>query len=360
MSQHRSQSWNAQALSVEAIASSPDRLRRQEIEFISPKSERLFTFRALEAAAKHALRLPRHAFTRGRTVIFSDLHLGDKNARTDDFRHNERTYCQALEHYLGHDYRLILNGDVEEGWKASYGTIIEAYESTVYRLEAEFARRGPDHYYRIYGNHDEDWADPRKVMRYLSPAIGQPVEVHPALLIGDQILITHGHQGDLNSDRRAWFSRRIVRHVWRPLQRVLKLSNRNASQMHVFRRTREQCLYEWAHHNRRLLIAGHTHRPMFDSLAGHRRHSGWLDQANDQLSLTSHTQPGASASDLADPPHYLNVGCCVHTDGITGLEIEHGELRLIRWHANAAVSGATGIQRSVLKSADLGAVLARL
>ena len=285
---------------------------------------------------KRALNVPDFRVARDRYIILSDLHKGDKQARSDDFQHNEALYCQALRYYLDGDYRLVLNGDVEEGWKTRFSKIVEAYEHTAYALERQFLRRGSDHYVRIYGNHDNDLADAEFVNRCLQPVMASPLRVYPALVLGNRLMITHGHQGSRNSDRRAWLSRQIVRHLWRPLQLLFELKNVRACEFMSFRRRRDQFLYEWARVHDVMMIASHTHRAMFDPLP-------IQDEEERALSLGE------------DPvPRYFNTGCCVFTDAITGIEIDQGEIRLVKWEHNPA--GQT--RRTVNRTGDLAAYLA--
>lgn len=292
------------------------------VQGLSPRSERYHTFRSLELAMGGALHIRDFQITRDRYIIFSDLHKGNRNPKTDDFERNDPIYSQALHYYLDGDYRLILNGDIEEGWKDSYKRILEAYEHTAYAVEREFVAEG-QRYFRTYGNHDDGWADPRKVDRFLKPVLG-PVKVYPAIILGHRIVIAHGHQGDPKSDQRAWLSQRIVRHIWRPLQNLTGVQNgRRASENHTVYRPRDQHLSAWAQANHLLLIAGHTHRPMLN-----------LDHG----AVFTH--------------HYINDGCCVHENAITGLELDQGEIRLVKWDVDQ-----NHPRRTVLKSADLGALL---
>ncbi len=333
------------------------------------KTERDYTFEALNAARQQALRLTDDQLKHDRTIILSDVHKGDRQPGTDDFAHNEQVYCEALRYYLDHDYRLILNGDIEEGWKNNYADIIAAYESTAFALEREFALR--DRYVRIYGNHDQEWANPLFVQRTLTPVLGRPIRVYPAVFLGDRLFIVHGHQGELNADRRAWLSRRVVRYIWRPLQQAFGLNLNHASGDAAAYRDRDHYLFEWANAHRLLLVAGHTHRallrPFFlsdqfrliqDRLV--RKLSGTSDPyLRDRLSSTIErlNRLLQSPPDDSNPAtNYFNEGCCVHTDGLTGIEIEQGEVRLIRWK-----NSQPGVNpRHVVQSSDLGAILARL
>lgn len=363
---------------------------------MAKKQERDYTFESLEAARKDALRISDYQLKSDRYIIFSDIHKGDREKGSDDFEHNERVYCYALQYYLDQDYRLILNGDVEEGWEADYPAIIQAYESTAFEMERHFADQGEGRYIRIYGNHDMEWADPEQVKEHLAPVLG-PIRVYPAIFLGDKIFIVHGHQGDPYSDLRPGLSRFVVRHLWRPLQRTFGLMSDRAAENNLIRRNRDKYLYEWAKDNRLLLLAGHTHRAMFRSFSKTYQLKLIRDELIEQLKSTTdpymrHLLPAAikridhiirsSTEELEedkeisrledDPlPCYFNDGCCVHTNGITGIEIDQGEIRLVKWEVSdtyCVIGGGVrrrphlfaNIERRIYQSGDLEKILSRI
>jgi len=291
---------------------------------------RAATFAALSAARRQARRVPHFNLRRDRYVILSDTHKGDRTPVVDEFLMNEALYCDALAHYLDEDFRLVLNGDIEEGWKSAYPDVVAAYRDSAIALEREFAQRGPDHYLRIYGNHDIDLAQPDFADHLLTPVMGQPVGAHAAVLLGDQIIIAHGHQGDFSSERFSWFSRRVVQYLWRPLQRSLRLPWRYRAVLQASLSERDRLLAAWARASRLLLIAGHTHQPVM--------------------------VPAANDAAPAYRRHYLNGGCCVYEQALTGVEIDRGEIRLVKWETTPGGRP----RRDVLQSTDLGPALRRL
>lgn len=360
------------------------------------KSERDYTFESLDTAQKDALRISDYQIESDRYAILSDVHKGDRERGSDDFQRNEMVYCHALQYYLDHDYRLILNGDIEEGWEAEYPAIIQAYESTAFAMERHFARQGEGRYIRIWGNHDFDWEDPQQVEQHLAPVLG-PVQVYPAVFLGDRIFIVHGHQGDRYSDRGSDFSRFVVRYFWRPLQRTFGLKSNRAAENNLIRRNRDRYLYEWAKANRLLLIAGHTHRPMFRSFSKTYQLKLIRDELVERLKSTTdpymrYLLPAAierinqviqaSTEELEedkevsriedDPlPCYFNDGCCVHTNGITGTEIDQGEIRLVKWEVSDTYCDRgqevirrpglfATIERKIYQSGDLGEILSNI
>jgi hypothetical protein len=123
-------------------------------------------------------------------------------------------------------------------------------------------------------------------------------------------------------------------------------------------------MYKWTEKRQKLvLIAGHTHRPVFKSLADKSQIQKELKSLRQMLStepgdeemqkrleqlekewqwIKTEQQPqkqglgGAEAEIervVSQPkPSYFNTGCCCYPDGdITGIELVGGEIRLVRW-----------------------------
>ncbi|MGK0190344.1 MAG: UDP-2,3-diacylglucosamine pyrophosphatase LpxH [Verrucomicrobiales bacterium] len=297
-----------------------------------------------------------------RMVIFSDHHRGAKTG-ADDFADCEEAYRAALEHYLAENFRLVLLGDVEELWECSPHSVIAAYEETL-RLEQMFHRAGG--YTRIYGNHDDVWTTTWQMKmhleRYICDDSGRGVILEAlSLALTDghrqlgELFLTHGHQGTPDSDRFAPFSRFVVRYLWRPLQRLLKIRSNTPSQDYDLRMKHELSMSRWAAAQDKLvLITGHTHHPVFPQrhtadqtvqrlreLRARSEKRGLAPEERmrlkDETGLLEaavrmqehHPQPPDTP---APRPCYFNAGCCSFADGdITGLEIADGEIRLVRW-----------------------------
>jgi hypothetical protein len=111
-------------------------------------------------------------------------------------------------------------------------------------------------------------------------------------------------------------------------------------------------MYEWSAQQKNLiLITGHTHQPVFESLT----HLERLNREQ-KKALYHHNKEWAEALDLeiqwrgkdADivredylklKPTYFNSGCCCFADGdISGIEISDGYIRLVKWKMNEGVS----------------------
>lgn len=294
-----------------------------------------------------------------RLIVFSDHHKGSRDG-ADDFRRCERAYQAALGYYLEQGHSLFTLGDVEELWENSPDEVLEAYPQTL-ALEAEFQRRG--RYVRFWGNHDDDWRHPAQVAKRLEP-IYPGIEVREALRLrvlsgGEQaglFFFAHGHQGTLESERFSWFSRIVVRHVWRPVQRRFGFSATTPATDWGLRAKHNEAMYVWArsHPANPILIAGHTHKPVFGTSQPPKPDHPPRDEIEQRLREAEAAQPpdreriaalraelewiaaGERSADPppipVDPPCYFNTGCCSFPDGdVTGIEIADGEIRLVRW-----------------------------
>lgn len=353
--------------------------------------EKKLTFKRLDEDSAKALKIP-FDISNDRFIFFSDVHKGDRQKGSDDFARNEALYCSALDYYFRNDFKLVLAGDAEEGWECDFEKIIDCYKDAAFEMEKRFVAKG--RYYRIYGNHDCDLADKVNVDKFLGPVLGN-IQVYPALFIGDKIIVVHGHQGDGRSDREYWISsRRFVKIFWKPLQNIFKVMNNRAAENNKIRSRRDQYLFDWAKAKKFLLIAGHTHRGMFESYSKtyqlfekKMELEKKLDRSTniaekliireaikkiDQIIAESkeELQKEKLVSRLEENPLpcYFNDGCCVHTNGISGLEIDQGTIRLIKWELSDTTcstdidgkirpANLVGPERRIYQSTDLNKIL---
>jgi UDP-2,3-diacylglucosamine pyrophosphatase LpxH len=318
-------------------------------------------------------------------VILSDLHKGIRN-RADDFRRSETAYNAALRFYLERDYTLITLGDVEELWEERAKKVLESYRET-FALEAQFHQAG--RYLRVWGNHDDQWRYGNQVKKLLTPLYGgADLQVREGLrfrvMDGDEpvgtLFLVHGQQGTLDSDVFPSVSRFFVRNVWRPIQRLTGFSPNTPSKDWRLAQGQNERLYRWSEQQDDLvLIAGHTHRPIFKSLYNETKLQDEMTALETELSVAPagrvlQKELRDRADELAvvqerggmvvEPleavsvtrPSYFNTGCCCFLDGeITGIEIADGQIRLIRWSADEAQPVL-----EILEKAPLKAVFAEL
>ncbi len=202
-----------------------------------------------------------------RYVIFSDQHKGAHN-RADDFEQCEDTYVTALEHYDREGWNLVLLGDCEDFLEESVPTVMRSYSNIFERL----ARFYPNRLVKIYGNHDIAWRSETLVRTYLDPYM-PGIQVQPCLLLeyhdgpqaSGQIFLTHGHQGTLSSDMLAFLGRATL--PWyRRLQNHTGIGGTYPSEDVCLRSQQDNRMYTWSSRKQKLiLVAGHTHRPVWSS-----------------------------------------------------------------------------------------------
>ncbi len=243
-------------------------------------------------------------------ILFSDTHRGD-NSWADDFAHNQSLFFHALEYYFDKGFTYIELGDGDELWENKKFADIRSAHSHVFWLLKQFY--DDKRFYRIFGNHDIELKYPGKVEKLLYrffwerenkyEPLFDGIEVHEGLILkhsdtGLKIFLVHGHQGDLFSDQLWRVGRFFVRHFWRHLQLIGVNDPTSPAKNYKKRGKVEKKITEWVEANDQMLIAGHTHRSVFP--------------------------------DKEKSP-YFNDGSGVHPRSITGIEIQKGEMVLIKW-----------------------------
>jgi hypothetical protein len=148
------------------------------------------------------------------------------------------------------------------------------------------------------------------------------------------IFCTHGHQGDKMSDNNA-VSTWLVAHIWAPVQRYLRINVNTPSKDDTLRNKHNKLMYEWSSNRKNvILITGHTHKPVF---------------ASGKYSIHPYNKIAQQANNSLKPS-YFNTGCCCFNDGdITGIEIENGIIRLIKWHAENNLSARKILEEIMLE-----------
>ncbi len=318
-------------------------------------------------------------------VVLSDQHKGTKDG-ADDFENNENTYAAALKYYNKEKYNLFLLGDVEELWECRAKNVLKTYPE-IFDQESNFAIK--NRYLRFYGNHDDHWDSNRQVRKFLRKFMGgdnYKKNICESLIIEVQqnkknlgkILLLHGHQGTLFSDTLSFISKPILRYIYRPLQRFFKFGYTTPTTDFELRENHEKWMHSWTSEKEKLLlIAGHTHHPVFVSesheyylkqhikdLESQLKKEWRKDEKNhleeDLKETIKRFQAKLDEADgisfdisPEDKPCYFNSGCCSYKDGdITAVEVERGQIRLVRWPVNES-------HRVVLRKDDLVGIFQR-
>jgi predicted phosphodiesterase len=298
-------------------------------------------------------------------IVFSDQHRGAKNG-ADDFMNAEPNYLAALDYYFQNGYNFISLGDCEELWENTLFSV-RKHNGISFESEKRFIQQ--NRFYKIFGNHDLFWVNDPLGWWFLSKIYGQEVKVYEGIVLeksgvdsqesavktpdsglqtnnsGLTIFLTHGHQGDASSDGN-WFSKFFVARIWAPLQAYLKI-NPNTPAYDVELKTKHnKIMFEWsAQQKNLLLITGHTHQPIFESLTHPERLQRDLLKAkneNDNIKIKKletalYETSNGKAYPITDftnmKPSYFNSGCCCFNDGdITGIEITFQTISLVKWN----------------------------
>lgn len=294
-----------------------------------------------------------------RLIVFSDHHRG-RGDGADDFVICQDAYMQALQYYQEQGHTLVLLGDVEEFWENTPRQVMATYEEVLCK-EAEFFHA--DRFARVWGNHDDMWSFNDAVEKHFHdkfPGLKVYEAITLALKDGEKsmgnILMVHGHQGTLLSEKLGGFSRLMVRYVWRNIQRLFRIASTTPSTSVTLRSSLDEIMFNWANSfNNQIVICGHTHDAIFMSseeiyrlnkeirglkmllrdktiTAKRRKQIGeQIESLRNRIRHFKEMEPNIGGGD-DQKSVYFNTGCCSYSDGsITGIEICEGSIQLIEW-----------------------------
>ena len=343
---------------VNKFSSRPDRQR------IFKALSKLY-YSILHHPGKKGLLIPFEEHT-GKFIVFSDQHKGSRNG-ADDFKEAEPNYLAALDHYSANNFCFINLGDCEELWENNI-TQVQKHNQAEFEAEKNFIVQ--KNYVKIYGNHDLYWNTSLLASWHLKTMYGEKIKVYEGVIlqtvINNQrasapgtgsltdlpattgtpltIFLTHGHQGDAQSDGNR-FSKFFIASIWAPLQAFLRINPNTPAYNSEKKTLHNSIMYDWSSKRKNtLLVTGHTHQPVFGSLtnleklykkyqlAGQRNDQNQLKDLEDDIRKIEKKFTPPSMNYLATKPSYFNSGCCCFSDGdITGIEIADGCIRLIKW-----------------------------
>jgi predicted phosphodiesterase len=259
-------------------------------------------------------------------IIMSDCHRGDGRFG-DNFSDNKLLFMAALNYYYNRDYTYIEIGDGDELWENKYLSKIIINYSDVFKLMSKFYKRNK--LYMLYGNHDiikRDKIYTNNVLReYFDEKEKKYIELFPHIEINEglilnykykKILLIHGHQGDFLNDTLWRVSRMLVRYLWRPLELIGIHNPTSAANNDKKKQNLENKLIDWTIKNDTMIIAGHTHKIAFP---------------------------------VAGENLYFNDGCCTHPRSITGIEINEGNICLIKWSIKTRNDRTLYVEREVIR-----------
>ncbi len=297
-------------------------------------------------------------------VIFSDMHLGN-GGPSDDFVRNEWIVVDRLDYYRKNNFKLILLGDIEDFWQFKPDETRKRYNDSVYKKIREF---GDENVFRVFGNHDIEWSKKETDCEgdKTDPLFNDGREFGSAKeaikLVNDEgktiILLMHGQQGSIESEIFAWLSKPFVWIYGKTLERLFGVHHFSSEPNTDIDSNYEQVCYKVALEKKVIIIVGHSHYAIFAS----KCHANELQRQvnkyqleikstkdkNDKKELRKKLDPilielraeKARKREITptDPnsepkPCYFNSGCCLYTYGITCIEIEDDNIRLLKWNA---------------------------
>lgn len=281
-----------------------------------------------------------------RFIVLSDQHKGARD-NSDDFALAEKNYLAALSYYNEEQFTYINLGDSEELWENLFLTV-KHHNLATFEAEKHFIKR--DAFVKIFGNHDLYWDNDPLAPLSLYQIYGIKIKVYEGIILQTtinqkplDIFMTHGHQGDLQSDGN-WFSKWFVSNVWAPVQSYLRINPNTPANNNDLKTAHNKMMYEWSSkQSNTLLITGHTHQPVFQSLthieslyiqrerAQKSKNEAEISRLNVEIARR-HLENDSSLQFKGYRPTYFNSGCCCFDDGdITGIEIADNYIRLVKW-----------------------------
>lgn len=268
-----------------------------------------------------------------RIVFMSDCHRGDGSWK-DNLAHNRNVYYSALEYYFKNDYTYIELGDGDELWENR--TLIDIWNiyEEAFRLLNKFYLK--NRLYMIFGNHDKakrlkSFINKNKKLLFknyyykndlIASRLYENLEISEGLILkhsptNKKILAIHGHQGDILNDNLWFISRFAVRYVWSVLEGVLGFKDPTSPAKNYRKKDYvEKNIIKWVSENNCMVVAGHTHRPYFPKLG---------------------------------KPSYFNDGSCVHPYSTTAIEINSGQISLVKWQVNVREDSTLYVHREILE-----------
>ncbi|MBX3042397.1 MAG: metallophosphoesterase family protein [Candidatus Kapabacteria bacterium] len=321
-------------------------------------------------------------------VIFSDVHLGNGGYQ-DDFKQNSELFKQILtRHYLPRNYKLILNGDIEELYKFKMSQITHAW-GDVFNIFNEF--RSKDRLIKIFGNHD--FALHRHFFDEHSLNLFEGVRLE---YNGNTIFVYHGHQTTNFFEDYFRLSSMFGRYILNPIgYKNMTLPIDDESKL-----TTEKIAYNFSAEKKVISIIGHTHRPLFESHSkidslkmkiellltelhanknGNRdnlvktikAHKTELDKLYDEKRKSN--QRNSIYNNKLMVPCLFNSGSVIGKRGATGIEINKGKISLVYWFDerrsrryldyDGVVSkrmGTTSFHKAILKRDSLENIFLRI
>jgi len=289
----------------------------------------MFTDKRLTEAYKGAKKL--NFDETSKYIFFSDCHRGDDSV-SDEFTRNQNVFLHALDYYFNNNYTYVELGDGDELWEYSKFKHIRLAHSDIFITLKKFF--DDKRLIMIYGNHNiylktKDYVSKNYYNFYdeynqNKHELFKGIKPYEALVLrnkktGQKIFTVHGHQGDFINDQLWFVSMLTLRYFWR-FMHVVGFQNPSSPAKNLYKRHKIEKTYKkWIQNHKMMLICGHTHRQKFPK--------------DEELP-------------------YFNTGCCIHTRGITGIEILEGKIMMVDWRIKAELNGNLQIERTIMRGPE--------
>lgn len=269
---------------------------------------------------------------KSKIVLLSDCHRGEGNWG-DNFFNNQNLYFAALNNYYDNGFVYIEIGDGDELWENRSMEDIKYTYSHIFWLLSKFYKAGRFH--MLYGNHDivkKDKSFAKDHFKYFyDESLKKYIPLFPGIKMkeglilrlkdsSNKIFLVHGHQVDFLNYNLWRVARLLVRYLWRPFELAGIRNPTSPAKSYDKKIKIELKLMNWSKQQNQMLIAGHTHRPVFP-------------------------KPGEAL--------YFNDGSCVHPRCITAIEIENSSISLVKWSVKVRKDRSLYVDRAVLEGPTL-------
>jgi UDP-2,3-diacylglucosamine pyrophosphatase LpxH len=265
--------------------------------------------RRLDQIFKRAPELP---FDDGsKIILLSDAHRGDRGVN-DEFAPNEDLFVHALSHYATAGFTYIELGDGDDLWQTPRFSDIEAAYPRVFALLHQFKQQNRLHL--ILGNHEVQGRQYHRASKG-EWTIGEGLVLRYRHT-GQRLFAVHGHQVDFWCDQLSLLTQQLVWSARRRSQYVSRTANTFATQQRKRlanfatgawarwyasqQQKQTQQMIDWVRSRHQPAIVGHTHLPQFPS---------------------------------RENVPCFNTGSCINPGYLTGIEIQNGLLRFVKWFA---------------------------
>ncbi|WP_167956370.1 metallophosphoesterase [Anaerosporobacter faecicola] len=261
-------------------------------------------------------------------VFFSDHHRGDDSI-SDEFARNQALMLSALQYYYSKGFTYVEVGDGDELWQhRSFKHIRTAHTDIFTVMKALYQE---NRLIILYGNHNIYMKQPYYVKKNYYYYYDEYYEREEELFVGlrpleairlqekqsgNEILVLHGHQGDFLNDQFWIPSMLALRYFWKFMYLIGFRNPASPAKNQSKRHKIEKNYSKWIVKHKVAMICGHTHRLKFPK--------------------------------SVQVP-YFNCGCCIHTKGITGIEIENGKIMLVQWRIQADQEGIMRVKRILVR-----------